>query len=279
MTSPHKDSVVAVGALGGSGTRAVAELLIQSGIYMGNTLNQANDNMAFALLFKNPKWFRQTSKEDIRKHIKAFEGFMKTGIFNEPGLDIIKENSSRDTLDYSPRIIPRITNEPRPDNPRINWGWKEPNTHIFLEHLVEYFPKFKYIHVLRHGLDMAFAPNKKQLFNWGYLFDIDAEPGGDENTLAKKQLDYWIRSTRSIIERGRELLADNFFLLRYEDLCLNPEVEVSQVMSFLKTEDYDMDRLKKIPKLSENHHRYKKHELGIFTEQQLSSVEELGFEI
>jgi len=52
------------------------------------------------------------------------------------------------------------------------WGWKEPNTHIYLEFLSKYFSDLKYIFVIRHGLDMAFSKNQAQLYNWGNLLGV-----------------------------------------------------------------------------------------------------------
>lgn len=46
------DNVIAIGALGGSGTRICAQILIELGVFMGHDLNNANDNLLFTRLFK-----------------------------------------------------------------------------------------------------------------------------------------------------------------------------------------------------------------------------------
>ncbi|MCK4821383.1 hypothetical protein KA005_36800 [bacterium] len=46
-----------IGALGGSGTRLVSEILIHSSVYFGQDLNIANDNLLFTYLFKHPHRF------------------------------------------------------------------------------------------------------------------------------------------------------------------------------------------------------------------------------
>src|SRR5690625_2359751 len=43
---------VAIGALGGSGTRMIAQFLCDAGYYLGDDLNRANDNLWFTLLFR-----------------------------------------------------------------------------------------------------------------------------------------------------------------------------------------------------------------------------------
>ena len=42
---------VAIGGVGGSGTRVIAEILIQLGFYIGSDLNSANDNLWFMLTY------------------------------------------------------------------------------------------------------------------------------------------------------------------------------------------------------------------------------------
>ena len=69
--------MIAIGALGGSGTRAIAEVLIQSGIYMGDDLNGPNDNLIFTRLFKNPDWYRNSSDSQKQKRMILFEKYMK----------------------------------------------------------------------------------------------------------------------------------------------------------------------------------------------------------
>ncbi len=54
--------LVAIGGMGGSGTRLIARILVECGIYMGSDLNEALDNLVFTRLFKDPVWFRNADK-------------------------------------------------------------------------------------------------------------------------------------------------------------------------------------------------------------------------
>ena len=47
-----RSSVIAVGGVGGSGTRLIAAFLDRLGIYMGDDQNESLDNLWFNLLFK-----------------------------------------------------------------------------------------------------------------------------------------------------------------------------------------------------------------------------------
>ena len=68
--------MIAIGGLGGSGTRAVAEVFKQTGIYMGDDLNRANDNLLFTRLFKNPDWYKTATEKNIQERLEIFERYM-----------------------------------------------------------------------------------------------------------------------------------------------------------------------------------------------------------
>ena len=73
----HKmKKVIAIGALGGSGTRVVAQILKNSGIYIGDNINHPNDNLIFTALFKAPKWYKKASRKDIDKRLRIFDKCM-----------------------------------------------------------------------------------------------------------------------------------------------------------------------------------------------------------
>ncbi len=279
MTSPNDDNVIAIGALGGSGTRAVAQLLIDAGIYMGNPLNFANDNTFFTACFMNPEWQARAKPETIRQRISVFEEYMRSRNISGSKLNELERLPYSMAYQYPPDLFPTLRKQKPFKKPLNTWGWKEPNTHIYLKELADYFPNLKYIHVLRHGLDMAFARNKKQLFNWGHLFGIDAHENESEASISRKQLDYWIKSSREIINTGNELLRERFYTLRYEDICLNPEKEIPPLLAFLGLSPEMTHELKDVFQLSEGSGRYKQHDLKIFSKEQLDAVNELGFEI
>ena len=61
--------IVAIGALGGSGTRVVAQIISNLGVDIGDNLNYPNDNLIFTALFRAPKWYKNASQTDIRKRL------------------------------------------------------------------------------------------------------------------------------------------------------------------------------------------------------------------
>ena len=58
-----KDPFLAVGGLGGSGTRLIALLMGEAGIDMGTVLNYACDDLTWSLLFSHIETVHRTPKQ------------------------------------------------------------------------------------------------------------------------------------------------------------------------------------------------------------------------
>ncbi|MFX0076385.1 MAG: hypothetical protein ACFE96_13150, partial [Candidatus Hermodarchaeota archaeon] len=202
---------VVIGGVGGSGTRVISEILLKLGFYIGSDLNISKDNLWFTYLFRWPRWFNRVRKKhgyEIKNRLNIFEKVMTTGLvenkkhylpklmwmgFNTILLDL-PQKRSRIWLNTQLKFIrSRIRSFRRSKgfNPskHIGWGWKEPNTLIFIKYLVEQFKDMKYVLVMRNGLDMAFSSNKKQLHNWGHLFNVNI-PNSPEK-MPQAALQYW----------------------------------------------------------------------------------------
>jgi len=60
MTAGFAVPPVVVGGVGGSGTRVVAEMLETLGLFIGDDLNDARDNMTLGRVFEATCWRRRT---------------------------------------------------------------------------------------------------------------------------------------------------------------------------------------------------------------------------
>jgi len=198
------DYPVAIGGVGGSGTRVVAEMLMRLGIDLGSNLNTASDNLNFTRCFKRQDWFMNFPDE--RELSAAWETFIDQGIECEDGTLATSGSTA----------VPR-------------WGWKEPNAHIFLPFLFKNVPEFKYIHVLRNGLDMAFSDNQNQPKNWGQF--ILNSPCDDQITPIYS-LDYWIAANIRALKFQQEMKG-SFLLINYDELCKNPKKELAKLLLFV----------------------------------------------
>jgi hypothetical protein len=274
-------AVLAVGSLGGSGTRVVADLLSAMGVFMGIKLNESSDNLLFTLLFKNPVWFATATQDQIHYRLHLFEK-MTTGVklnLTEKR-DLFQISIRAEHVSIRTSLSTLLASLDSTSERTVNsWGWKEPNTQLFIEHLSTYFSSFKYIQVIRHGLDMAFSSNRQQVQNWSHLFDLDKlDKSKNSNVL---QLDYWIKSNQYVIETGRRLLGPNFYLLNYDQLCQNPRQEIAALCAFLAIHPSaaQQQTLINMVHVSPSTNRYKQRDLTVFSREQLAQVQALGFDI
>lgn len=275
-------TVVAIGALGGSGTRAIAQVLIEAGIYMGDDLNKANDNLIFTRLFKNPSWYKNASKEEVIQRLHIFKDYMERDRLNFNGAKtLIKASRTNPTFSQNKKIIINIIGKIfNISQPKNIWGWKEPNTQIYINEISNYFPNLKYIHIVRNGLDMAFSNNKQQLHNWGYKYDIHINGKESKDEIAYKQLEYWVKSTQDAIIKGKKL-KNKFLIINHSRFCQQPTEQIDRIIEFIgiEVEGDKLNKLYKIPKIPTTLDRYESHNLQIFDKQQIDFVRELGFEL
>ena len=286
---------IVIGGVGGSGTRVIADILRETGYYIGSDLNDSLDNLWFTLLFKRPRWFQKQKNHhaEVAKGLSLFEKIMhrRAGITGDEylflasafceiffyGHDHLASGRGRWSLERIRTILMRTGPE---ISQYVGWGWKEPNTHIYLEYLSEYFPDLKYILVIRHGLDMAFSRNQAQLYNWGRLLGI--EKPSSPKSAPVSALDYWIRANQRAISLGKKLLNDRFYLINFDELQRNPQGEIEKLFKFIR---HDMDNPHLIRQLCEkmirpeSPARYQKFDLSCFSAHDLNEVEKMGFPI
>lgn len=243
------------------------------------------------MLLKRPKWFlrNRDNEDEILGYICLFDRIMKGERLTiediksiiRAGWDVALNGhnitGTGKGLWVLKRIFTILTSKKYEPSLHIGYGWKEPNTHIFLPFIIRYFnQKIKYIHVVRHGLDMAFSKKQNQLYNWGVLYDISIE---ESIPLSRLSLQFWIKANKHVISTARELLGDRFLLVNFDNLCLRPEEEIKRIIGFVRGHMGKLDDLKKIPQQPESMGRYKRYDISIFTEDEIKAVREFGFEI
>ncbi|WP_432401118.1 sulfotransferase [Wukongibacter sp. M2B1] len=279
---------VVIGGVGGSGTRVVAEILKQMNYYIGDDLNNANDNLWFVILLNRAKWFlnnNQANREEVMKRFNVFERIM-TGSF-EPTHEKITEimNWSKECRFFDIKSglwgkerVNSIIKSQKVDYVKyIGWGWKDPATYLFIGHMKEYFKSYKYIHVIRHGLDMAYSKNILHLMWFGKLYGIETPK--DSSRLRKSLLNFWIKANNEAINNAKKNLGENFLLINFDELCLKPCEEINKMLRFLGIDKnrVEIDRLYAIPKKPKDINRYQKHDLSVFDKGEIAAVRKLGF--
>ena len=275
-------------AISGSGTRMVAQLFRQAGVFMGHQLNMALDNLDFTqiVLARSPitqhsftqfaeytSQTRLTGSQRIHLWQSAIAAWGHT-YSQTRHHDAHWRWQLRKFIRQQYHDIWHSTPAPR------YWGWKEPNTHIILPDLLEKFPTLQYIHIIRHGLDMAFSSNRNQLWRWGADFGITVSATDPAAQIAQAQLDYWIKTTERIEALQRQY-PGRIAIYRLDDFWEAPAATIAACFAHARIPVApDMiDTLSTIPKLPADPHRYRQHDVSIFTTPQLDAVASRGFEI
>lgn len=275
-----KSIPVAIGGVGGSGTRLVSTFLRQLGYYLGGDLNDEGDNLWFSLLFRRRSVLSE-SFEDVGLLYHIFRRRMQ-GLLpqNEMELALLESLCERSRLHHDESWLRdrkasfcTFETSALPTTQRERWGWKEPNTHVLLERLLDFEPKLKYIHVIRSGLDMAFSSNQNQVQLWGKaLFNLDSIDSPAQS------LKYWCESHRRVLKVAKAH-PDNFLLLDYDALCRKPAVTLVKLYAFL---DFNPSKEQIFANLnfiepSKSEGRFRAHDLSAFDQADLDYVAELGY--
>ena len=224
---------IAVGALGGSGTRIIAQLLIDAGVFMGGDLNNANDNLWYTLLFKRHDVLVEQRKT-LDGHFDLFFQRMQGHVPRQPEVlellrslaDADRPQHTADWLKARYESFVDLNSHSAGSHPSIAWGWKEPNTHILSERLLEYHPTLRYVHVVRNGLDMAYNRNQNQTEFWAPIF-----LGEDCQPSPKTTLKYWC-SVHRRIQGISQAYPGRVLIVNYDKFCLHTEQEARRILTF-----------------------------------------------
>jgi hypothetical protein len=275
------DSPIAIGGIGGSGTRLIATVLRRLGLYMGADLNGSEDNLWFTLLFKRLELLT-AQRDEVPSMAEIFVQAMRsktafTAEQTEKILSLAAHGRAQHPASWLRHRAIRLLEAPQtnPDSTRP-WGWKEPNTHIFMDRLPDLISGLRYIHVVRSGLDMAHSRNQNQQSLWGpVLLGHRQYPVSPAYSLR-----YWCAVHKRIISLGRGM-GSNFLLLNYDKFCVDPDTGLNILLDFLGIvpSSSTIADLRSLIKPSASIGRYRQRGLDIFDAGDVEYVRELGFDV
>jgi hypothetical protein len=258
-------------------------MLRDLGIFMGDHLNEASDNLMFTFLIRRPDVL-SLSEGDFLTRWKAFEHYMTGHGHPLPGLNSPAAiESTLNPASKEPgwdkhvqqylkgRRLPKGTKGDR-------WGWKEPNTHVMLHRITPLEPRLKYIHVLRHGLDMAFSTNHKQIRRWGP--DLLGPDHDYETCPPPLKFRYWVEANQRLLPVA-ESMGQNFLWLKFEDVCREPQKSVEKLLDFIDI-DFDETTVLKLAQMvrpPDSIDRWREHDLSQFPAEDLSCLGQFGYPV
>ena len=198
----------AIGATGGSGTRVVARMVREGGMFTGLDLNAYEDSLLFAGF--SDRWIDE---------------FVRSG--GQPASPELLAGM-RDDLDS----LVRSYLASLPPSARL-WGWKEPRSIYLVPFFAEAMPTFRFLHFIRDGRDMAFSENQNQLVKHG-----DAVLGAELRKEKKpvRSIALWSRVNSAAADFGEARLGDRYLRVRFEDLCAEPVATVRGIYEFFGLE-------------------------------------------
>jgi hypothetical protein len=194
---------VVVGALGGSGTRALVYVLEELGVWMGGLRNENEDAIA-------PRAFMELNFEQVL-----------SGRWRENAREARRTRDEfAGAIGVHPRGIP---------DPLGPWGWKNPRMMWLIPFIAEAFPGARFIHLVRDGRDMALSSNTNLLRKHGrYLLGDDYcdDPIANQARL-------WAAGNRQAVDAGRQYLQKRFLTVRYEDLYFDTCDTIDLIADFV----------------------------------------------
>jgi hypothetical protein len=194
----------AIGATGGSGTRVVARIVREGGMFTGTDLNAYEDALPFGEY--SDRWINE---------------FVRTG--GQPAPEELVARM-RDDLDS----LVRSHLSDLPPSARV-WGWKEPRSIYLVPFFHAAMPSLRFLHFLRDGRDMAFSENQNQLVKHG-----DALLGDDlrKEKTPVRSIAVWSRVNSAAADYGEAQLGERYLRIRFEDLCAQPAETVRRIYDF-----------------------------------------------
>jgi hypothetical protein len=274
---------VAIGGVGGSGTRLISEILLALKFYLGDDLNCSGDNLWFTLLFKRPELleFGALTDDDFKRSSSVFYRVMAEGGSLTSDEELwIKTLASKDRVGHpaswlQDRAHSLILGKLK-QNHSGHWGWKEPNTHIFLDRLEKTFPGIKYIHVMRNGLDMAYSTNQNQLRLWAPFF---FGAGSNYKINPYWALKYWCCVHRRVFDMAYRMQG-RLLILNYDHFCSSPESGLRELLRFLglTVSESLEDVLLSLVHFPDSIGRYRRYGLKQFDCEDIEYVNSLGFD-
>ena len=261
---------VVIGGSGGSGTRAVAEILMRAGMHFGCDLNISNDDLSYSYLFKHTHRYMTAINKPFPEHQPIYalhqKLILRNGRLTARDWHLIWEAAKghmRGNFYGIAWILQRWYKILRPCTVRAEkgWGWKEPHTMFFLHGIKDMYPDAKFILVVRDGRDMAYSRNTQQFREWGSAFQIDSSDKSPGN-----KFEFWYRANRQAWNTALELFERNCLMVRLEELCRTPESGVTSLLEFAGLDTNTTTReLWSIPKLPSSFGRHRLFDTGWVT--------------
>lgn len=202
----HKPQLIVVIGRGHGGTRAIARTLQESGVFMGEPLNESYDLIPPDSMYEANCIFAQHVK-----HLGSNQWDMSAALALEPPAEFVAL-----VEEYLKSVL-------KSDAPGV--GWKLPQTVLCFPWIVKMFPDAYYIHWVRDIDDACFRGHP---LGWLKRFGIESETTADVTAARRIQWHYneWVVATTPQPE--------NFITIRFEDFVCAQDQTLKTLEQFLQ---------------------------------------------
>jgi hypothetical protein len=196
---------IVIGATGGSGTRVLAKIIRDSGVYTGRKFTYALD-----------------STEISQPSLPWIDKYIASEMDGAPPLSVAE--MAADLRPAFEKFVAPLQSHPD------KWGWKAPRSIYLLPFFAVVFPALHFIHVVRDGRDMAFSTNQNQLRDYGATIVKDLPP---DAPVPVRAIALWTRVNLSRAEFAERELGARYLRIRFEDLCARPVEILTELLRFI----------------------------------------------
>jgi len=203
-----------------SGSRLLARLIEEGGIFMGAHQNESNDSLDVLRLVEYL----------VERYYPRYDSLWD---WEKPG-DAHLADLTREVFAHHLTGI----------SPGVRWGWKLCETAYILPVLDFLFPQALYIHLLRDGRDVAFCDHTspEKPFWKKIYFDTDRIETWRGLRLNRRAYEkrshlynalHWVNSV-TVGRAYGAMLRERYLEIRYEDLCCRFDPTAKRVLDFIK---------------------------------------------
>jgi hypothetical protein len=200
---------VVIGGTGGSGTRVLARLLIELGVFMGAERNAEADAVVFADF--DWRWGQELLALELSGHQEEFDEWASA----------VPEAAEEQFIDAVRAFSP--------DSSGL-WGWKHPHSYLLLPFLKKMFPQMRFIQVLRDGRDIALSENQRQVKYYGQFF---LGPAAASEPAAVRSAAFWSHANCLAADYALAQFPGAYLPVRLEDVCADPAAVLHTLANYL----------------------------------------------
>jgi hypothetical protein len=217
-----------------SGTSLLVRLLVDLGIHMGSWLSRDAESVHFQRL--NRRIYRQTGSK--WGQVDGLIDAMRSGAFIKRQAQVLprwlferRHPLTRKTVIegfFGPEAWEEVARQKS-----FAWGWKDPRTSLTFPIWTHLFPRARYVHVLRNGIDVAISVHRRSIRQRrklrNYLFPLDYSPATLDFRYSFR---LWEIYVSFILDQKHVIPAEQFLEVRYEELLMNPYEQLRRLADF-----------------------------------------------